>query len=196
MQIFSHTFFGVAAPIFSIIAFIPYIRAIYKKETKPSGASWWTWTFINFVALASSRYAGAPWQVLLLPIWFCLSQIYIAILSTKYGDNNWDFGNKLCVAGACVGVALWIITGQPLLALIISIIADIFASIPNFRHVWTNPEQENRLGWTLGWGGIIFGVLAVSEWSLAEASLPIYFFLNSTVVVLLIWRPVFKKLVS
>lgn len=182
-------FFGILGSIISIIAFIPYLKAIFKKTTRPSGPSWWTWTILTFVAVTSSWFAGASWQVLILPVWLCFSQLLVAILSIKHGDNNWDWLNKTCVATALLGILLWLVTGQPLVALFISIAADFLASVPNFRHTWKNPEQENRLGWTLGWGSSVLELLAVSSWSPAQAGWAVYFFLNMSLTLVLVWRP-------
>ena len=189
----NHHFFGIAAPTLSVIAFIPYIWAIFKKETKPSGASWWTWSFLNFIAFVSGAYAGAPWQVLILPAWLCVSELGVAVLSITHGDNNWDIWNKLCVAGACIGIGLWFLTGEPIIALIISIVADLFASIPNFRHIWDRPGEEDRLGWTLGWGSAVLEICAISRWSFAESGWAVYFLINMTITLFLIYRHGFKK---
>lgn len=194
MFYFDNHFFGIAASALSVLAFFPYIRSIIKGQTKPSAASWWTWFFITSVTVASSWSAGASWNVLALPLWLCFSQLLVAVLSIKYGDNNWDLWNKICVGGASFGVALWLITGQPLVALAVSIIADLFASIPNIRHVLKNPEQENRTGWILGWGSAVFEIFAVSQWTLAESSWAVYFFLNMTVVLIVLWRTSFRRL--
>ena len=180
--------FGIAAPIVSVIGFVPYFRSILQGKTKPSAASWWTWTVLAFVAVISSWVGGAPWPVLLLPAWLFVSQFAVAILSIKRGDNTWDLRNKLCVGGAIVGILLWIVTGNPLLALGLTIVSDLFASMPNFRHVFTNPEQEDKLAWTIGWFSAVFEVLAVKDWSFASSSWAIYFILNMTVVILLLYR--------
>ncbi len=187
-------FFGVLAAVVSVIAFFPYIFAILKGQTKPSGASWWAWTAITFVTVSSSWFAGASWQVLFLPLTLCFSQLAVAILSIKHGDNNWDITNKLAIGGAFLGVVLWLLTGQPLVALIIAILADICASIPNFRHVFTHPEQENQLSWALGWLTAVFEVLAMTTWSLAESGWAVYFLLNMSLTLFLVLRPMFAKL--
>ncbi len=184
---------GAIATILSVIAFIPYFKSIIQNKTRPSGASWWTWSIITIITVLSSRTAGASWEVLMLPIWLCVSQLVVAILSIKKGDNNWDVWNKMCVVGALSGMGIWLITGEPLIALIISVIADLLASIPNFRHTFTNPEQEDRLAWTLGFGSAILELFAIQNWSLAESSWAIYFALNMTIVLLLVWRPILKK---
>ncbi len=189
MSYLSHQFFGIAAGALSVAAFTPYLWAIIKGQTKPSAASWWTWFFISLITTSSSWYAGASWGVLVLPLWLCFSYLLVAVLSITRGDNNWDLLNKMCVAGAVFGALLWWITGEPLVALAFSIVADLFASVPNFRHVWKNPEQENRLGWTLGWASATLELFAVSRWSLAESGWAVYFFLNMTATLFLLWRP-------
>lgn len=185
---------GVAATTLSVVAFVPYIRSILKNQTKPSGASWWTWSILTIITVISSKVAGAPWQVLILPLWLCLSQLVVAVLSLKRGNNNWDLLNKLCVSGALTGALLWLITGQPLVALFFSVTADFLASIPNYRHIFTNPEQENRLGWTLGFGSAILEIFAIKTWSVAESGWAIYFLINMSISFFLVWRLFFKNL--
>ena len=189
-------FFVIGASLVSVIASLPYIWSILKGQTRPSGASWWTWFFITVITVISSYFAGAPWQVLVLPVWLCFSQLIIAILSIKRGNNNWDRLNKFCVAGALIGVGMWIVTGQPLTALIISIIADIFASIPNFRHIWWNPEQENKTGWFLGWLSAVLQIFTITIWSVAESGWAIYFLCNMSLTLLLVFRPLLVKSIT
>lgn len=192
---YNYNFWGIVAVITSLVAFIPYIFSILKGKTKPSAPSWLTWTFLTFVVVISSRAAGASWQVLLLPIWLCFSQFLVTVLAIKWGDNNWDKININCIALAIIGVGLWWFTGNPLLALFSVIVADSFASIPNFRHVWINPEQENLTGWTLGWLSSVFELFTVHEWSLAESGWAVYFFLNMSITLFLVIRLIiFKKL--
>jgi hypothetical protein len=188
MHLSVSNFFGIAAPIVSAIAFVPYLISIIKGKTRPSAASWWTWTILALVATLSSWAGGAPWQVLLLPAWLFISQLCVAILSIKFGNNHWDFQNKAYLGGAIVSILIWIITGNPLLALGLIIISDLFASIPNFRHVSKNPGQEDKLAWSLGWLSGVCLVLAVKNWSFAESGWAIYFILNMTIVLYFLYR--------
>jgi hypothetical protein len=184
----SNNFFGIAATLLSLAAFLPYVTSILKKRTKPSGASWWTWTILTFIVVISSWAGGASLQILLLPAWLCISQLAVAILSIKFGDNKWDLSNKICFGGAIFSVLLWFLTDNPLFALGFSILSDLFASIPNFRHVFSNPEQENRIAWTIGWLSALLEILAIKNVTLVESSWAIYFILNMTGVLVLIYR--------
>lgn len=184
----TNTVFALVASGFSVIAFIPYIWETIKGKTRPEGASWWTWAIITCVTTLSSWFAGASLSVLLLPIWLCFSQFIIAILSIKYGSSNWDWINKFCVAGALLGIFLWILTGQALLALVISITADFLASVPNIRHLFKKSEEESRASWTLGWVSSVLQMFSIKQWSLAESGWALYFLINMSINVVLVWR--------
>lgn len=188
-----HEIFGIAAPIVSLIAFVPYFRSILKGKTKPSSASWWTWTILTFIIVISSWSSGASWQVLLLPAWLCVSQLAVSILSIKFGENKWDIRNKVCVGGAIFGILLWALTGNALLALGFTILSDLLASIPNFRHVFLNPEQEDIIAWTIGWLSAIFEIFAIENWTFASSSWALYFILNMTVILLFLSRRKMKN---
>jgi hypothetical protein len=187
--------FGITAPIVSVIAFVPYFKSILQNKTKPSSASWWTWTILTFVIVVSSWASGASWQVLLLPAWLCISQLAVSILSIKFGDNKWDSRNKICVGGAILGILFWALTGNPLLALGFSILSDLFASIPNFRHVFLNPEQENKIAWTIGWLSAVFEILAIKNWVFASSGWAIYFILNMTLILYFLYRKKRKSVI-
>ena len=48
-----HLFFGILGGAFSIVAFVPYIIGIFKKEVKPNRASWVIWNVTNLILLVS-----------------------------------------------------------------------------------------------------------------------------------------------
>ena len=181
-------FFGIAAPIVSLIGFVPYLISILKGKTRPSSASWWTWTILSFVIVLSSWAGGAPWQILLLPTWLFILQLIVAVLSLKFGDKKWGLTNQICVGGAIFGILLWALTGNPLLALGLSILSDLIASIPNFRHVYLHPEQEDRLAWTIGWLSAILEILAIKNWTFVESSWAVYFILNMSLTLCFLYR--------
>lgn len=189
--------FGIMAGIASFVAITHYVIAIFKKGTRPSQAAWWSWGLIALVYATSNWAADASWQVLILPVWLCFSQLFVAVLSLRYGDSKWDKLNLWCVVGAIIagfGITVWHSTGDPRTALIIAIIADCFASVPNFRHAWTHPEEEDRFGWLFGWISAIFALLAIEHRNLTDASFGIYFFFTMTAVMILVWRPYRKRI--
>ena len=191
---FQRELFGIAAGVTSVFAAAPYICSILNGRTRPSGPSWWTWALSTTIAVSSSWFAGAGWAVLVLPICLCVSQIAVAALSVEYGDNSWDTLNKACIAGACSGIFFWLVLRQPLAALAAAIAADLLASVPNLRHAWRKPAEENRLAWTLAWCSAVLAVAAANQWSVAECGWAIYFLANATVVVVLVWRPALPHL--
>jgi len=194
MSYFGTEFFGISAGILSAASSLPYVYSIIRGRTKPSGPSWAAWALIGGVIFVSSYFSGATWQVLVLPAWLFLYQSSVALLSLKYGHNVWDHWNIISISGACLSIVLWVITGNPVVALCASVFADLLASIPNFRHLWSEPGEENRLGWTLGFCSAFFGVFAMKQWSIAESGFAVYFFLNMSGTLVLVWRPFFWRI--
>ncbi len=47
----STAFFGVAAGVLSLVAFVPYVRSILAGQTKPERASWAKWTLAHWLLL-------------------------------------------------------------------------------------------------------------------------------------------------
>jgi hypothetical protein len=86
-----------------------------------------------------------------------------------------------------------VITREPLLALGFTIIADLFASLPNFRHVAKNPEHEDKLAWGIGWLSAVLVLFAISEWNLASSSWAVYYFLNMSLIFYLLSRDIYKR---
>jgi len=147
---FTHNFFGIAAPVLSVVAFILMSEQFLKKETKPSSASWWTWAFLNLIAQSVLGLRERPWQVPDITHLLCASEFGVAIYPQKYGDNSWDVWNKLWVAGAIVGFA-FVVTGKPLIALFFSIIADFFCLDSKLAPCLEKSRTGKSPGWTLGW---------------------------------------------
>ena len=79
---------GVFAGIISMIAFVPYIISILKKETQPSRASWIIWTVVALMILSSYKMSGAV-ETIWVPVSYFLGPFVVAILSVKYGVGGW-----------------------------------------------------------------------------------------------------------
>ena len=51
--------FGYFSALLSIIMIAPYIRDIFRLETKPERGSWFIWTVLGFIAFFSQLAKGA-----------------------------------------------------------------------------------------------------------------------------------------
>lgn len=179
---------GLSPATLGLISFIPYGIDIYRGKTRPSQASWWTWSVLTIISTVSKYRAGADWQVIALPAMLSVCQVVNAIWSIFRGDNDWGLLNSTCVIMAILAATLiWYYTGNPLLVLTLGIVGDGLGFIPTFRHIKAKPREENFFAWKLGWVASLGELLLVAKWNFANAAWPIYYFVAMTITIGMLW---------
>ncbi|MDO8599627.1 MAG: hypothetical protein Q7S02_05975 [bacterium] len=175
------------AGILMMAGFVPYIRAILRKETKPSKASWVIWTTLDTITLAGMIAKGTVNGQLIGAI----IGVYVTVgLALKFGSPGWTRLDRACLGGAVLGIALWAITANPIAGIVTSCSVIFLGSIPTFVSAWEDPSRENTLAWTLYWCSCVFALAAIPRWTLADALQPITFTaVETTMVVILLVRP-------
>ena len=114
-----------------------------------------------------------------------------------YGKKGWDWLEKLCLIGAGLGIAMWAITGNPIIGMTISLSVTFLGSVPTLKNTWKDPGSEDKLGWTLFFISCCLALVAVKEWTFASAAQPIVFFtIEGMMMILLYLVPMFKKPVA
>lgn len=80
----------------------------------------------------------------------------------------------ICGILSLVGLGLWLLTGQGIVAIVFAIAADGLAFLPTLIKAWRYPETEG-LGEYLP--AVLSGLLALAiipEWTLVESAFPLY----------------------
>jgi hypothetical protein len=180
---------GWVAGILSLFAYIPYSRAILKRETRPNRATWFIWTLVSFLTLASYWSSGAR-ETIWVPVIYVVMSLTTALLSLKYGEGGWTRFDKWCIFVAATSAMLWRLSGSPLVALILSLAIDFAGALPTIRKVWKDPASEDRFAWSLFFSGNISNLFAVKEWTFAVALYTIYMFLGTgAIATLVLFKP-------
>lgn len=167
---------GQIAGIVAIVAFLPYILSILKGKTRPNKATWWVWTMIGGLVLLSYYSVGAN-STLWVPIALFVGMFATAVLSLKYGESGWSKLDLYCLGGGAVGIILWIIFSEPLLALVASMFVSFVGALPTIKKTYIDPVGENRLAWILFSTADIINLFAVEQWAFAIAIYPICLFI-------------------
>jgi hypothetical protein len=95
----------------------------------------------------------------------------------------------LCLIIALIGIVLWQVTKNPIVALYFAILADFTGFAPTLVKTYKQPETEYYLFFLMDVFAGIFSLMAVKTWALEQISYPIYILLINFVEVLLIVRP-------
>lgn len=183
-----HTLFGVLSALIALVSYIPYFRSILKGESKPSRATFGTWSFIGIVETASYAASGARATVW-LPIVYAIGDISVFILSFKRGMGGKQPLDILCLLGAVAGIVCWAITKDPRLALYLSMSASACGFIPTLRKVYVLPQSENRTTWAMDIAAAACNLVAVAHLNSYLVLYPLYTLVFDSGVVGLMMMP-------
>lgn len=178
---------SIMAGLLYIVGFIPYIQAVRHKKIKPAKASWIIWASLDTITIAGMAVEGSiNGQI----IGAFAGAWVVCILAIKYGQAGWTILDKACFIGAAIGIILWLAFDSPIMGIITSLGVVFLGSIPTFVSAWEDPSRENKAGWTLFWISCVLAIIAIPQWTLADAAQPITFAAIETVMMYLLYiRP-------
>ncbi len=164
--------FSVLAGVLFFVGFIPYILSVIRKETKPAKASWIIWASLDTITIAGMYAKDAVNGQILGAV---LGAWVVVGFALKYGTPGWTKLDKFCLCGAVFGIVLWQVFSNPVLGIMTSLGVAFLGSIPTFVSAWKDPGREDKLAWTIFWISCVCAVIAIPQWTLADAGQPITF---------------------
>ncbi len=178
----------IAAGI-TIVNAIPYLVRVYQGKIKPSVTSWSLWTLIGLALLLTYHGQGAKanlWPVMLAFI----NPLLVTILALKK-RGEWSPLTKIeivSIAVASVALLMWLFVhndvAQMQYALYLSIVADACAALPTIILVWGNPLEDRPFCWIVFVLAYALNLFAITEHTVANYILPLWFVLGGSVVAL------------
>lgn len=162
------TFLGVCAIIIGFIGYAPYLRDVFIRKTKPHAFSWLAWAVLEgtaFFAQAAKHGGAGAWITGLS----AMVALFVAGIAFYRRDTEINTLDWVALSGALLGIILWALTSNPLLAVILVTVSDAFAFIPTFRKSFHKPDQETLVEYGLSavkWVIAIFALqsLSVTTW--------------------------------
>ncbi len=178
--------------ILALISPLIYARAIFKGEAKPHRT-----TRLVLLIITGLTTASLFAQHNNVAIWLAgvstIQSIIIFALSLKRGMGGYSKSDIICLIIALVGIVLWQVTKNPVIALYFAILADFTGMVPAILKTYKFPETEIYQFFLLDVFAGGFSLLAVKGWALADVSYPIYILIINMFMVLLILRPNFTS---
>ncbi len=179
---------GWTTVILGLAAYIPYFRSIYKNETKPHVFSWFIWGLLGAIAFFAQLAGGAgpgAW-VNGMTAFICFA---IAVTALFRGEKNISRSDWITFITALASIPLWLITNNPLYAIILVTIIDALGFYPTFRKSWSKPQEESALTYALSGTKYLISLFAIEQYTtttvLYSASLVM---MNWLFVAMVIWR--------
>lgn len=179
-------FLGAAV---NLIGTIFYIKETLKGNIKPNKISWLLWSIPPFIATFAALSAGMGWVA--LPIFmsgFTPLVGFIVSFVNKKADWQLKAFDYFCGFFSVLAIILWVITKEPITAIIFSLVADIFATIPTVKKTWQYPETEKSYTYIGGLFSAITAFTVIKVWNFPSLAFPIYLVLMDSTIIYLIYR--------
>ena len=178
---------SLASAIVFLIAFVPYIVAIVRRQSKPPFFTWALWAALDIVTLVAMISQGAS------HIWLFVAAIFgastVALLALKYGERSFSRVNISCTVLVTIAI-ICKISGAGMMSLAAGLVGLIIAGIPMAVNAWKDPTSEDRNSWIL---------FAISSWmAMAAANLDIlgdmlppltFLLIDSLILTIVLFRP-------
>ncbi|MEO6761082.1 MAG: hypothetical protein ABI220_01735, partial [Candidatus Saccharimonadales bacterium] len=112
----------------------------------------------------------------------------VVLFGLKYGTAKLDLLDVVCLAGALIGLGLWLLLDSPLIAIIATLIVDVIGTIPTLRHAWSKPEEESASAFIIGIVAIVLTLISLKSYELSAWIYPVYLLASNGILVLIINR--------
>jgi hypothetical protein len=172
--------------VLSLISPIFYSKSIFARKAKPHKTTRlivWLASIAGVLAVVhSNNLAGKIFAAI-----FLARATYLLILAAIYGVGGTSRLDWACLIIGILALALYVITGNGLLAISFGVLSDLIGYIPTFVKTWHEPSSESPTFFAVEGLASLLGVLAIRQLRV-DIVLPVYFVLCSVTVVSLIYR--------
>lgn len=174
---------------------VSYIRSMFRGQAKPNRVTYFLWTLAPFVAFVGEVSEGVGFRVL-FTLSVGLNPLAILVFSFILRQAHWDIKPRDYVFGATsiIGLILWLITGEGLLAITFAIIADGMASAPTLIKSFRYPDTEDWKGYGSVIPGALISLLIIDEYSAVNIAYPLYILIVVIALTFLILSKIGPKL--
>lgn len=188
---------GGIAVFLTFAAYIPYYRDIIRGKTHPHVYSWSLWGLLTvlLVALQIKGGAGAATWVTAAAGLLCIGVI---ILSLKSGKKDITTSDTIVAIIGLIAIGFWLIADQPVMSIVLVIVADALAFIPTIRKSWNKPYTETLSLYATNALRFFLALVAVEKYTFLSASWIVFWATGNGMfaIMLMIRRKQLKERVS
>ncbi len=179
---------GTLAVVVSLCGYAPYLRDVLRGRTKPHAISWFIWGTLATVLFAAAISNGAGAGAWVTAVVVIMSTV-IFVLALFRGEKHVTALDWACLVGAAAVGLAWMITGGPLLSVILATCIDILGFVPTFRKSIAKPHEETVVMWGCSAAFFFLASLAIERYSVITTLNPaLMVFIDSAMVVMLLTR--------
>lgn len=173
--------------VVSAASAVPYIHGVTRGQVRPKLVSWLTWCLLAVLLTGAAMTAG-QFSSAIMSGATVLTTGAVLLLALKKGNRRLDRLDIICLVGAIVGLIMWLLLDNSVVAILIAVAIDIVAFIPTLVHGWTDPEEESPVSYLMATSGASLGLSGalLAGSSLVGVAYPLYSTVFNGVMVLLL----------
>jgi len=168
--------FGAMSGIVAFLAIVPYFLSLRAGKTKPSQASWWVWTLGNLLLMIGYIHLGEI-TAAVLPGANVVRNIFIIIVSEKYGHSEWRKVDQVCLGVAIGSIIPWMLFKDPIWTIVILVGINIAGAISTMaKQIWQK-GREDIITWIILSAAGLMMFLSLEDYGFKTMLFPVYLFL-------------------
>jgi hypothetical protein len=181
-------YFALVSTLIASMGAIQYLYLTARGKVQPNKVTYFFWglfPLIAFFAQSHEEVSSVIWITLAMGILPFLTVIASYLNEKAY----WKIEKRdyVLAAMAVTSMVAWYLTDNAVLAIVFTLVADMFASLPTIIKSYTHPHSEDWRPYAINAFGFLIGVCAVQNWVFAEYSFVLYFFSITTIFAILIF---------
>lgn len=180
--------FIIPGVLIGVIGNFNYILNTIKGRTKPNRVTWSLWcvlSTITFLAMLDKHAA-----VTALIATFASALITFATVCASFFDKKayWKITqlDYICGALSLFGIFAWLVTQEGNLAIVFTLSADLFATMPTIVKSYKFPDTESWPNYAGGALSALITILTVKVWTFASIAWPADIFILCSFIFILI----------
>lgn len=168
--------------------YIPYVISVFKGKTRPHIFSWFIWGVLTAIAFFGQVVddAGPGAWVTGFTAAGCL---LICMLCYKYGEKTITRSDWISFICGLAAIPLWLVTNNPLTAMLVITVVDALAFYPTLRKSWHKPYEELLQTYALSGTKFLLAIFALENFTPTTWLYPVSLVLmNYGFCVIILWR--------
>ena len=163
----------ILAGAISLGAYIPYALDIVKGRAKPARSARIMFVGLLVVTLLQQKALGSG-SLIVFTLGEAIGSVAILFLAIKYGVGGLSKIDIACYSLLIIDIIVWLLTGSPLVALHLSVLADIIAFTPTLLKTWKTPKSETAIFFVSGIVAPLLNIIGTGRYSYSVLLFPCY----------------------
>jgi hypothetical protein len=179
-------YFALVGALIGTLGGFYYLYQTLIGRTKPNRVTWFMWALFPMIALVAQLSQGVG-SLAWVTFFSGLTPLLIFLASFVNKEAYWKTKptDYILLAASLLSLGLWSITANANVALVIVIVADVFAAVPTFQKAWSQPQSESWIAYAISTAGFFLSFLAIQTYTFQNYAFVVYVLvLNASLAVL------------